>query len=89
MVSAVLLLRFDSVGVMIMTHENVLMYFKTYFPNVSECIDEWFPNGKDSIRVRMSYGEDFIFTCHDKSDWCYETLDSYIRKMRGGSVLNC
>lgn len=72
-----------------MSHEKVYMYFKTYLPKISEVVKEWFPNGKNSIRVRTSNRTDFIFTFYNPDDWCFETLDSYIRKMKGGAVVKC
>lgn len=68
-----------------MTHTDVYEWFKLYFPQFSKHVIEWFPNGKNSVRVRQSNGQDFIFTYREKEDWCFETVESHIRKMRGGS----
>ncbi len=52
-------------------------------------IADWFPNGKNSIRVRIDGGSDFVFTYNNWTDWCYETVESHIRKMRGGANMKC
>lgn len=66
-----------------MSHEKVYEWFESYFPQFSKHIVEWFPNGKDSIRVRRSGNQDFIFTFHGIDDWCFETVDSFIKKLKG------
>ena len=66
-----------------MTHEDLYnKHFKQKFPQLSRLVVMWFPNGKDSIRVRKETGEDFIFTYHSETDWCFETVDSFIKKLR-------
>ncbi len=72
-----------------MIHTEVYKKFITMFPEVSEHLETWFPNGKNSIRVRVKSGSDFVFTYNDWTDWCYETVESYIKKMRGGSAMKC
>ena len=71
-----------------MSHEKIYLTFKQLYPSIEAGIVEWFPNGKDSIRVRNIVGSDFIFTYHGPTDWCYETLDSFIRKLKGGRKMN-
>ena len=71
-----------------MLHEDVYKNFKDKFPQYSKHITEWFPNGKDSIRVRMKYGSDFVFTYHNWTDWSFETVDSFINKLKGGRTMN-
>lgn len=72
-----------------MTHVDIYEKFKEMFPEQSFFIDEWFPNGKNSIRVRMKDGSDFIFTYTNPFDWCYETVESFIKtKMKGGRTMN-
>ena len=38
----------------------------------------WFPNGKNSIRVRRRPFEDLIFTFHSDKSWSLETVDKFI-----------
>lgn len=66
-----------------MLHKEIFHLFKEYFSQYGKQTKEWFPNGKDSIRVRLFSGSDFVFTFHNDDDWCFETVDSHIRKMKG------
>lgn len=63
--------------------------FKSIFPQYSNITTDWFPNGKDSIRIRLNTGEDYVFTYHSKIDWCFETVESFIKNMKkGGRMMN-
>lgn len=65
-----------------MTHNNVLLKFKVLFPQYAGPMTEWFPNGKNSIRVRYSKTRpDVIFTYNSTKDWRLETIDSFIKSM--------
>lgn len=66
-----------------MSQEEVYKQFTTKFPQFAEHIQEWFPNGRNSVRVRMKTGSDFIFTYHNWNDWCFETVESFIKKLKG------
>ena len=66
-----------------MQHELVLYEFKKCLPHYVNEIIAWFPNGKNSIRVRYKDGRDFIFTFERDEDWRYETVNSFIRRMKG------
>ena len=45
-----------------MSHAEVYKAFRQYFPTyVGENIAAWFPNGRNSIRVREANGDEFIF----------------------------
>ena len=46
-------------------------------------IREWFPNGKNSIRVRMGDNRDYVFTYNDPNSWCFETVENFITRLRG------
>ena len=66
-----------------MTHTNVFKRFQTMFPKLNYHDAIWFPNGKDSIRMRGLYNFDgtkcdFIFTYHGKTNWRLETVDSFL-----------
>lgn len=65
-----------------MLQREVFEYFKLYFPQFAEHVTEWFPNGKNSIRVRQSNGQDFIFTYNGKKDWCFETVRCFLERVR-------
>lgn len=61
--------------------------FKTVLPIFGERTTLWFPNGKNGIRIRIDDGNDFIFTYNDKDDWSFETVDHYIKNMKGGAKM--
>lgn len=64
-----------------MTHREVFARFKTCFPWYAERVDEWFQNGKNSIRVRKRGGMELIFTFNSDKDWCLESVESFIHKL--------
>jgi hypothetical protein len=66
-----------------MKHDIILYYFKHHMRHEALKMTEWFPNGLNSIRVRLTNGEDFIFTYNGERNWCFETVDSYIVRMKG------
>lgn len=65
-----------------MTHANILDYFKKVLPYKAENISVWYPNGKNSIRVRMTDGRELIFTMTGKYDWTLETLNHFMQSMK-------
>ena len=66
-----------------MLQEDIYKQFIRQFPQYSKQVTGWFPNGRNSVRVRLYSGSDFIFTYQGNSDWCFETVDSFIRKLKG------
>ena len=42
----------------------------------------WFPNGKNSIRLRSHTKKDFIFTYHNKNTWRFETVESFLESIK-------
>ncbi len=68
-----------------MTHNEVYKWFELYFPiYAGDNIAVWFPNGKNSVRIRQTNGQEFIFTYNEKQDWCFETRDSFFKRIKGG-----
>lgn len=68
-----------------MVHTDIYNWFALYFPNyVGERVDKWFPNGKNSIRVRQTNGQEFIFTYNSQKDWRFETINSFLSSVKGG-----
>lgn len=66
-----------------MGHSEVMKWFESYFPDFSgERIDMWFPNGRNSIRIRQKNGQEFIFTYHGQKDWKFETITSFLNGMK-------
>lgn len=67
-----------------MTKDGIYRIFKNYFPNfVWDRTATWYPNGRDSIRVKNAAGEELIFTYSSEKNWRLETIDSFLEKMKG------
>lgn len=66
-----------------MPHKELVEKFKHLLPNYAEYMVEWFPNGKNSIRIRHVYGRDYIFTYHAPHNWRFETVDCFVDDMKG------
>lgn len=66
-----------------MTHDIVFDKFRKQFPHRAKQLIAWFPNGKNCIRVRYEDGHDFIFTFNGEGDWNWETIDHFIKRLKG------
>lgn len=66
-----------------MLQKDVYEWFRLYFPQFAEHVKTWYPNGKNSVRVRQSNGQDFIFTYNGEKDWRFETVESFIKGLKG------
>lgn len=64
-----------------MTHISIYNRFVLYFPQFADVADSWFPNGKNSIRIRIINDKDYVFTYNSKHDWRLETVDSFVRAL--------
>lgn len=58
-----------------MVHNDV---YKRFALDRVEC---WFPNGKNSIRIRQKNKQEFIFTFLNDKEWRFETIDSHLRTL--------
>lgn len=72
-----------------MTHPEVYRRFKDLFPEFVNQNLVWYPNGRNSIRIRHAIddillGSDLIFSCDENESWRFETVDSFIDGMKGG-----
>ena len=67
-----------------MVHSQVYEYFKQCLPEQEKMVTAYFPNGKNSIRVRQTNGNDFIFSVESPKAWRFETVDRFISDMKGG-----
>ena len=61
-----------------MSHSEVYKWFELYFPQYAGKVEAWFQNGKNSIRIRQTNNQEFIFTFSDKGNWRFETVESYM-----------
>ena len=67
-----------------MTHKDLLKIFEQLLPNYSGIkISAWFPNGRNSIRIRHNNKREYVFTYNGPNDWIFKTLDSFLKKMGG------
>lgn len=65
------------------THKEIFKWFGLYFPDYSgNKAKVWFPNGKNSIRVRQLNNQEFVFTFHDHKNWKFETIESFLKEKR-------
>ena len=76
-----------------MSHLKTLLLFQDIFWLRDEIV-EWFPNGANSIRIRLSdtgvlpfaisKKEDLIFTAKSRTQWKLETIDSWADTIKIG-----
>lgn len=67
-----------------MIHNRIYEKFKsmTEFGNTN--VTEWFPNGRNSVRLRIKgCHSEMIFTFNGENKWSYETIDNYISRLKG------
>lgn len=62
---------------------KVFEYFKECLPVYSKQTETYFPNGKNSIRIRQSNGQEFIFSINGPRMWKLETVDQFLADMKG------
>ena len=58
--------------------------FKTLFPQYNDKVEEYYPNGRNSIRVRLTLGYDVIFSYDEESYnkyWTLESVPSFIKRL--------
>lgn len=62
---------------------KVFECFKEYLPVYGKQTETYFPNGKNSIRIRQSNGQEFIFSINGPKMWKLETVDQFLADMKG------
>lgn len=68
-----------------MSHNEVYKWFERFFPSYAgDSVEMWFPNGKNSIRVRRTGHLDFVFSYNGPRDWKFETVESFIDGVKKG-----
>lgn len=66
-----------------MIHTQVYGFFQTCLPDQAKKVKEYFPNGKNSIRIRKTNGQEFIFSLREPKAWKFETIDQFLADMKG------
>lgn len=71
-----------------MNHYDIYKWFELYFElYAGNNVAVWFQNGKNSIRIRQTNGQEFIFTYNSPKNWRFETIQSYTNNsMKGGKA---
>ena len=64
-----------------MTHQCIYDNFERLLPKFAEAADTWFPNGMNSIRVRIPGRGNYVFTFNCEEDWSFETAYSHIKRI--------
>ncbi len=60
-----------------MRHVDVHEMFTRLFPMYSAGKYTWYPNGRNTIRIKIIENIEFIFTYHNNRCWSFETLPMY------------
>lgn len=66
-----------------MMHQDIYKQFELCFPDYGKNIEMWFPNGRNSVRIRQVNKQEFIFTYNGQDDWKFETVKSFLDGMKG------
>lgn len=66
-----------------MIHSQVYGYFIKCLPDQAKEVKEYFPCGKNSIRVRKANGREFVFSIKESKVWKFETIEYFLAGMRG------
>lgn len=65
-----------------MTHQFIFDKLKEIVPQYAENVVTWYPNGRNSVRVITNNKREFIFSYEGDKDWRFETVKSYIKKVK-------
>ena len=69
-----------------MSQKEAFNKFKLYFPKFADASEMWFPNGKNSVRVRLNNRKEIVFTFNSELDWRFETVESFMKSMVKGGI---
>ena len=61
-----------------MTHKALFDIYKMLLGGFLGSVETWFPNGKNSIRVRLTTRQEVIFTYTNDKKWRIETIDMFL-----------
>ena len=65
-----------------MTQKDVFKAFLEISRTTEEDIEMWFPNGKDSVRVKLKDKQELIFTYDSPRYWRLETRGAFLTDMK-------
>lgn len=65
-----------------MTHSEVYKQYELQMADYWKITSIWFPNGKNSIRVRLMDKREYIFTYNGPFDWKFETLNNFLKNIK-------
>lgn len=63
-----------------MSHKDIYANYIRMFSSLEGKTFQWFQNGKSSIRLRIAFEDDMIFTYKSPKDWTLETVDNWMRR---------
>lgn len=64
-----------------MLHKDIYERYEKELPSQAKEAVVWFPNEKNSIRIRNRRNREFIFTYFPKTDeWSLEPLDYFLQR---------
>lgn len=72
-----------------MIHIEVYNRFKKEEPLYAKRVVNWWPNGYNSIRVRLYTSEEFIFSIDSDNSVRLEDIDSFLIRLKGGLAMKC
>ena len=64
-----------------MHHKTVLQIFSKILPELAKQIDQHWPNGRNSVRIKLRNGTQVVFTVLERDLWRLESLHSFIRSI--------
>ena len=64
-----------------MTHVKLAKKFEALCHADIDAIVEWFPNGRDSIRVKFDDGVELVFTYYNDTNWRIEPIDTFLKQV--------
>ena len=73
-----------------MVHSKIFGRYKKMFYMDAPNVKVWYPNGFNSIRIRLFNKDEFVFSYTKDDIWNLETLDNFIEtlitnKINGGN----
>ncbi len=67
-----------------MVHSEVYEEFTSIFADLVHRVQDWYPNGKNSIRIQCADKKEYIFSIESEENWKFETVSSFINNLKGG-----